>query len=348
MKSTIIVESWRGQGGVQEFNRNFRRVLENMGYSVDTVVYGNSSFETAKEEGFTFFPGLGGLLSILLRAIRSRQDFILVNQPKALTIAPLLKLRTRRMMYAVHIDLDSFLSTKLRMKYFTTLCQLADITVLFSSLDGLKKGKKRLPATMDLAYIPAPLFGDEIATTPYSDDRPYDIVFYGRMAAQKDPHKFLDICARLYEAGTIKRVAMVGSGPMTDDVTRAVKERSLDFIDMIGEVTRSEGFDWLRKGRLFLLTSTHEGLAFTQLEAAMCGTIVVSAPTPVGPRELLQNFGRLLDGDSVDEYCAAVTELLEAPAKDRAALSQKGIDYAQNYTLDGFAAVLKPLLKLRR
>ena len=97
---------------------------------------------------------------------------------------------------------------------------------------------------------------------------------------------------------------------------------------------------YLRRARLFVLSSAWEGLPTVLIEALACGCPVVSTDCPSGPAEILDSgrWGGLVPVGDVEALTAAIETALAADV-DRQALERRGLDFSA-------AAVAPPYLEL--
>jgi glycosyltransferase involved in cell wall biosynthesis len=144
-----------------------------------------------------------------------------------------------------------------------------------------------------------------------------DVLFVGRMVANKGLERIVDALARL---GTL-RALLVGKGPLLT-ATRARVERLglAERVRFVEWVDRPEDLAQLyRRSRVVVCASTCEGGPRFTVEAMACGTPVVS--TPVGMmRELLrEGENGALCGFDVASLASAIERVLGEASK-RAAM----------------------------
>lgn len=107
-----------------------------------------------------------------------------------------------------------------------------------------------------------------------------DVLFVGNLVAVKRLDRLLQATALLGPRRPELRVSLVGGG-----VLRAELERQAERLGLSGRV-RFEGVrpfeevvHWLRRARLFVMTSAMEGLPQAMIEAMSCGVPVIIAAT---------------------------------------------------------------------
>lgn len=308
MNSLIVIEGWLGKGGVQTFALNLSKALKNSNINAPIHVYGKSSKEEALENGFNYFPGFFGLLNIFFHVIKDRPEIVYLNQPKALFIAPFLRIYTK-VFYVVHIDADFFITSRFRKIFFRLFSSLSKSKILVMSKENITKLKKYGISSSALKFVRPPLFFKNSPKIKSIIDRKYDLIFYGRMANQKDPIKFLRICEKVNLIHKNLNVCIAGDGPLSNLVDDYISSCKFN-ITRYSAVDRDIGFSLLKDSRLFCMTSTHEGLGFTLIEAAFNGAIPVSGPISSGPKEIIDNIGLAINTINDDDYVNGIANTL--------------------------------------
>ena len=120
----------------------------------------------------------------------------------------------------------------------------------------------------------------------------YDLVFVGRMVANKGVDRIVDAVVALAKRGMPLRALFVGRGPLAEPMARRARERGVgDACTFVPWVeTPEELADLYRASRVCVCASTCEGGPRFTVEAMACGTPVVS--TPVGVMGELLGDGR--------------------------------------------------------
>jgi glycosyltransferase involved in cell wall biosynthesis len=142
----------------------------------------------------------------------------------------------------------------------------------------------------------------------------YDIVTVGRMVEIKQLHHFISTAKKIKDCRGGVMGAIVGDGPLTRELQQQVADLGLDKeIEFLGQIDAVE--DVLRESRVFVLTSSMEGLSIALAEAMACGLpAVVSDVGELG--ELVQDGitgWRVKPGD-IDAYAMRIMEILDSPA----------------------------------
>lgn len=168
-----------------------------------------------------------------------------------------------------------------------------------------------------------------------TDDPEYDLLWVGRFSAEKDPLLFVRTVAALRERGRPVAAAMVGDGPMGDEVRAAVERRGLeDAIALPGWVDDPSG--WYRRARTFVLTSRRDALPLTLVEAMASGVAPVAPPVGNVPDLVADGeTGVLADRDPA-HLADAVAGLLDDDER-RSRLARAAAAAGAEHSLDAAA-----------
>jgi glycosyltransferase involved in cell wall biosynthesis len=172
---------------------------------------------------------------------------------------------------------------------------------------------------------------------PRPAERDIDIIYAGRLTPGKRLHLLIRTIASLRRRGCRGKVVLVGAGP--EEVRLKALARSLGVAAQIEFVGRSnQVFDYLRRSKLFLLTSESEGLSIAMLEAMSNGCVPVVAN--VGDLADAVDDGRtgiLVNSDDPEDFATGCQRLLADGAECRR-LSALAYEVAQRrYTVDAVA-----------
>ncbi len=137
-----------------------------------------------------------------------------------------------------------------------------------------------------------------------------DFLFLGRLSAQKDPLRAVEIAARVIEKVPGASFGIAGEGKLKEAVTNAVNTAGL------GESVTFFGFmdnpyKLLSQAKVLLMSSVYEGLPMGVLEAMLLGTPVVSTPVD-GVKAIIDNgINGCLSSDNEDlvkSVCKLLTD----------------------------------------
>lgn len=147
---------------------------------------------------------------------------------------------------------------------------------------------------------------------PDTTRRDIDIAYVSRLVPLKGLDEFLRILSRLAEMRPSLRVALVGDGPLKQDLEQTAKALKIDsHVEFLGKIEDVERI--LRRSRLFVLTSPSEGMSIAMLEAMATGLPVVV--TDVGDlRDMVapDHTGVLLDSTNPEDAAKAILKVLES------------------------------------
>jgi glycosyltransferase involved in cell wall biosynthesis len=147
-----------------------------------------------------------------------------------------------------------------------------------------------------------------------------DLLFVGRLVANKGLDTILGSLRVLRDAGLPHRALFVGRGPLSawlqkelDRTGLSRHTRIVDWVDGPEELAAI-----YRASRLLVCASTSEGGPRVPLEALACGTPVLSTPVGVMPEVLADGAGGALFDFSVGAMSRKLGEILPHEDKRRA------------------------------
>ena len=149
-----------------------------------------------------------------------------------------------------------------------------------------------------------------------------DVVFLGRLIAEKGAHVLLDALAQLKRSGVTLTATVVGRGPEEQALRNKVRELRLEQqVTLAGSVTGEDLVTLLNRHKVMAIPSLwEEPFGVVALEGAACGCALVAfstggLPDAVGP------CGVLVPKDDRDGFAQALRSLVEDPKKRDALLA---------------------------
>ncbi|MFN0243395.1 MAG: glycosyltransferase family 4 protein [Planctomycetota bacterium] len=170
-------------------------------------------------------------------------------------------------------------------------------------------------AVLPSLYVDLQVFRPSTAAHGFDQD----VLFVGRMVANKGLLRIADALARLAASGRPTSALFVGKGPFAAKLRERVKKRGLTGVRFVEWVeSPRELAEIYRRSRVCVCASTCEGGPRFTVEAMACGTPVVS--TPVGVMsELLESGERgRLCGFDVASLADALAFVLSDEERRRA------------------------------
>ncbi|ELS03906.1 glycosyltransferase [Xenococcus sp. PCC 7305] len=109
---------------------------------------------------------------------------------------------------------------------------------------------------------------------------PWEFVFVGRLEPQKDPLLLIDGFAELIHKYPHCRLSIIGDGSLREEcVTQVAKLGISQSVSFLGY--KPKPWDWVKSSSVLIMTSCHEGLPNTVLEAMALGVISIVPNLPV-------------------------------------------------------------------
>jgi glycosyltransferase involved in cell wall biosynthesis len=188
------------------------------------------------------------------------------------------------------------------------------------------------------AYAPGPTAGKDV-----------DVIYVGRLYSCKRLDVLLRAAAILRPRRPDLRVLLVGDGECRRPLERLAATLELGAcVTFAGERPPSEVAGWLRRARLFALTSEVEGLPMSMIEALSCGVPVVVPD--VGDITTVAKDGEnawIVHGSRPESYAEAIETLLADDAR-RERLAEGALAvrarFAREYSLQSGIAAWRAVL----
>ncbi len=185
-------------------------------------------------------------------------------------------------------------------------------------------------------------FEERTSRTPehpwFADPQPV-VLAMGRLVPQKDFTTLIKAFAGVSKQSDA-RLLILGDGPMRGELETLAK--SLDLHERISMPGFSENaLAYLKRAKLFVLSSRFEGFGNVVAEALACGTPVVSTDCPHGPAEILDGgrFGSLVPVGDVAALEKAIVDCLGRPV-DVAGLQVRGQTFSVARCAESYCEVL--------
>lgn len=145
-----------------------------------------------------------------------------------------------------------------------------------------------------------------------SDQSPVAIAV-GRLTAQKDFPTLLQAFALVRQRYNAK-LLILGEGEERERLEKMTESLNLqEDVDMPGFVENP--YTYMKRAKVFVLSSRWEGLPTVLIEAMACGTPVVATDCPSGPREILEGgkWGKLVPVGDPKALAEVILDTLRNP-----------------------------------
>lgn len=150
--------------------------------------------------------------------------------------------------------------------------------------------------------------------SPSDEPAEYDLIVVGNLIPRKRVDLFLEIVNMVRAAHPGLRAVVLGDGPLRESLE--AQAHALNVHDCVHFAGHQQQVDvWLKRARIFILTSEAEGLSQAMIQAMLCGLPAVVSL--VGEAEELVEDGVngfLVRDMNAEAFAEAVTRLLENQA----------------------------------
>jgi len=156
---------------------------------------------------------------------------------------------------------------------------------------------------------------DKFINSPREKKESHNVITISSLKKQKGIFDFLRVAKSLSEELPQLKFFIIGDGPLRKKVQRTISKMALEDVVML------QGFDenvdkFLKKAKVFLLTSLWEGLPIALIEALAWGVPVVVSDTG-GVNDILENDkgGFIIRPKDIHRFKEACLEVLKNPDK---------------------------------
>ena len=181
-----------------------------------------------------------------------------------------------------------------------------------------------------ISIIPNPLTktADSETISPLTNK---NIVFVGRLSAEKGVMRLLHIWERVGKRLTEYTLSIYGDGPAKAEMKEYINKHCIDRVIFKGFCYDLD--DIYTHADLLLMTSDTEGFGMVLIEAMYYGVPCISFDCPVAPKEIIAEAGITVPTFDEKAYANAVISLL-ADNPQLHTLQKKSIVRARSYYID--------------
>jgi glycosyltransferase involved in cell wall biosynthesis len=261
--------------------------------------------------------------------IRARPQIVHINtslEPKSywrdVVYLALAKVMKCRVIYQVHggaLPAEFFAGNRVLTALLRRVVSWPDMVVLLAHTEMAAYGQFAPHAHLVRIVNAITAIEAEPPAERYTAARPLEVVYVGRLAADKGVFETIEAVKILRDRGVTVRVTLAGSGPAGPEIRRAIGAARLgDRARLVGAVFGpAKQHLWQQADVLAFPTYHREGLPYALLEAMAAGTVPVISPVGAIP-DVVQHEVHGLFVPAHDPH--SVADALQRLAKDRVLL----------------------------
>ncbi len=188
------------------------------------------------------------------------------------------------------------------------ICNDSDRVVLLASnyVEEIKTNTL-LKSINNVSYIhnPNPYLSPTLNTKKNKE-----IIFVGRLSAQKKPEYLLDIWDALYEKHSDWKLTFIGDGPLKNSLMQKTKQKKMENVSFTGF---TNSYPYYERAAILCMTSLYEGLPMVILEAKLHGVIPIIYDTYSASVDLITNneTGFIISAFKKNEYVKCLSKLMD-------------------------------------
>jgi glycosyltransferase involved in cell wall biosynthesis len=175
----------------------------------------------------------------------------------------------------------------------------------------------------------------------FAPSAPPVVLGVGRLVPEKDFATLLQAFARV-RAQRDARLLILGEGPERQSLEALAVELGIA-ADIHLPGFKVNPFAYMRRARVFALSSVHEGFGNVLAEALATGTAVVSTDCPSGPAEILEHgrYGALCPVGQPEMLANAILKSLDAPEYDADLASYASARFGVDVAAERYLTLLR-------
>lgn len=168
-----------------------------------------------------------------------------------------------------------------------------------------------------------------------------NVLFVGRLSAQKRLDRLLFIWRELYQTFSNWKLVIVGNGGYSDTYKELAKELHLKNIEFIGQHPSE---DYFKRSKIVCMTSSHEALPMVLIEAQKYGCVPIAYNSFEAATDIIENGynGLLIKPFKQKEYAKALSTLMSEESY-RESLAANGSAFIEKFNIE---IVIKDWIKL--
>ena len=201
-------------------------------------------------------------------------------------------------------------------------------------------------------FSPPNLYDPDLYRPDPAIAKDIDVLYVGNLVAVKRLDLLLQSAARLAAQRPGFRLVLVGDGVLRQDLEALARRLALGpAVEFAGARPFEEIAQWLRRSRVFVMTSEMEGLPQAMIEAMSCGVPVVIPET--GDVTTIAKHGEnawIVSPPTVDGFADALARLLDDSSLHRklsAGCLAMREQFRRDYGLEGAIAEWRKAFRLR-
>ena len=165
----------------------------------------------------------------------------------------------------------------------------------------------------DFHVVPGGINSRQFTTATTAPD--FDIITVGRLEQVKRFDIFIKSIDEIKKSLPMVKAVIIGDGALALELLTLIKELGLENNILLPGV-QSNVEAWLRKSKIFMLTSDSEGLSLAMMEAMLCGLpAIVSNVGDLGDLVAEGKNGFLISTRAPENFAVAVLNLLANPER---------------------------------
>ena len=162
------------------------------------------------------------------------------------------------------------------------------------------------------------------------------VIFVGRLCEDKSPFLMLKVWESIWKNYPMWTFDILGDGPFLEEMKHYILKKKIGNVVLHGKVRNV--FDYLKKSKVSVLFSTHEGMPTSLVESAMCGNAILATTSDGGISDVVTNeVNGYISSHNLRELVTRLDDLMKNNGELSLEMGNRSFDTLLKFQVTGIA-----------
>ena len=159
------------------------------------------------------------------------------------------------------------------------------------------------------------------------------VIYVGRLSGEKCPLLMLKVWEKVWKDNPTWSFDILGDGPLLKEMRYYISQKKIGNVILYGKV--SNVFEFLKKSKVSMLFSTHEGLPTSLVESALCGNAILATKSDGGiPDIVVDGVNGYISSHKLKELVQKLNDLMKNNGKLSCEMGNHSFDVIKKFQVD--------------